>query len=261
MLIHPTSIISSKAQIGNNVKIGPFCVIGDNVILRDNVELKSHVSIDGKTDIDEGTVIFPFASIGQIPQDLKYAGEDSCIKIGKRNSIREYVTIQPGTANGRMETIVGDDCLLMIGTHVAHDCVVGNHVIIANNGTFGGHVSIGDYAVIGGLSAIHQFVRIGEHAMIGGMTGITKDVIPYAVASGNRAELSGINLVGLKRRGFSREDIADIKSAYDILFSNPDNSFNERVKVLEEKFSGNISVEPILKFLKSGLDRQFCILE
>lgn len=258
--IHETAIIKEGAKIGNNVNIGPFCVIGNEVIIHDNVELKAHVCIDGLTEIGDNTVIYPFASIGYPPQDLKYKGERSCVKIGHNNIIREYVTIQPGTEGGRMETTVGNNCLLMASAHVAHDCIVGDNVIIANNGTLAGHVVLGDYVILGGLSAIHQFVRIGAHVMIGGMTGVPKDVVPYALISGNRGELSGINIIGLKRRGFSRDEIADIQSAYNILFDNKDNlPFTSRIELLEAKFTNNETVSPIISFLKMDSKRQFCV--
>lgn len=258
--IHQTAIVSSKAEIGKNVKIGPFCVVDEGVVLRDNVELVAHVCVSGDTEVGESTIIYPFASIGYRPQDLKYHGEQSVVRIGKRNSIREYVTIHPGTEGGIMKTTVGDDCLFMIGAHIAHDCVVGSHVIIANNGTLGGHVTLEDYVIIGGLSAVHQFVRVGEHAMIGGMTGITKDIVPYAVASGNRAELDGVNLIGLKRRGFSKTDISLIREAFTILFINKELAFSDRVKLLEETSGSNACVSRILNFINQDTERQFCVM-
>ena len=205
--VHPTAVVSSQANIGNDVRIGPYCVIGPESVIGDGVFLHSHVVIDGQTVVGEGTNIYPFASIGLPPQDLKYKGEDSSLIIGARNQIREHVTMNPGTEGGGMKTIIGDDCLFMIGSHVAHDCIIGNHVILANNATLGGHVQVGDFAIIGGLSGIHQFVRIGAHAMVGGMSGVEQDLIPYGSAMGERAKLRGLNLIGLQRRDFSREDI------------------------------------------------------
>lgn len=201
--IHPTAVIDSAAKIGKNVKIGPYCCIGANVEIGDGVELKAHVVIDGQTSIGADSKFFPFASIGLPPQDLKYSGEKSTLTIGERNIIREYVTMNPGTEGGGLETRVGDDNLFMVGAHVAHDCIVGNNVIMANNATLAGHVMVDDYAIIGGLAAVHQFCRIGRHAMIGGMSGVENDIIPYASVLGGRAWLSGLNLVGLKRRGVS----------------------------------------------------------
>ena len=198
--VHPTAVVSSQSNIGNDVKIGPYCVIGPDVVIGDRVFLHSHVVIDGQTVIGEGTNIYPFASIGLVPQDLKYKGESSSLIIGARNQIREHVTMNPGTEGGGMKTVIGDDCLFMIGSHVAHDCIIGNHVILANNATLGGHVEVGDFAIIGGLSGIHQFVRIGAHAMVGGMSGVEQDLIPYGSAMGERAKLRGLNLIGLQRR-------------------------------------------------------------
>lgn len=256
--IHNTAVVSEGAKIGAGVKIGPFCVVGENVILKDNVELKSHVCVDGITEIGEGTVVYPFASIGQIPQDLKYHGEDSRIRIGKNNSIREYVTVHPGTSGGRMETVIGDECLLMAGAHVAHDCVLKNHVIMANNATIGGHVVLEDYVIIGGLAAIHQFVRIGEHAMIGGMCGITNDIVPYAICSAKRADISGINVVGLRRRGFSNEQISHIRRAFDIIFLKDGDGFLDKLDKLESELGQKEHIGKILSFMKDKSDRKFC---
>jgi UDP-N-acetylglucosamine acyltransferase len=257
--IHPSSIISSKANVGQNVSIGPYCVIGDNVTIDDDVELKSHVVVDGLTHIGSGTKIFPFAAIGLAPQDLKYKGEASKLVIGKNNLIREHVTIHTGTEGGGMLTTIGDNCLLMISVHIAHDCKVGNNVILANNVTLAGHVSVGDYAVIGGLSAAHQFVRIGEHAMIGGMSAIENDVIPYGVAVNDRAYMVGINLVGLKRRGFSRGDIQAIDQAYTILFDNTTgDTIQIRIDNIRNKFATNQAVLTMLEFITTGSDRPIC---
>ena len=187
--IHTTAIIDSNANIGEGVVIGPYCVVEAGVTLQENVVLHSHVVVGGLSDVGAETEIYPFASIGLPPQDLKYAGESSKLKIGRRNRIREHVTMNPGTADGGMITRVGDDCLFMVGAHVAHDCRMGDHVIMANNATLAGHVVVGDYAILGGLSAVHQFVRIGRHAIIGGMSGVENDVIPYGSVMGDRARL------------------------------------------------------------------------
>jgi UDP-N-acetylglucosamine acyltransferase len=257
-LIHPTAIVDSNAKIGNNVKIGPYCVVGSRVQLDDNVELHSHVVIEGNTTIGEGTVIYPFASIGHAPQDLKYNGENSKLTIGKFNKIREYVTCQPGTTGDRMETTIGDNCLLMASAHVAHDCVVGNNVIMANNATLAGHVTIGDFVIIGGLSAIQQFVRVGAHAIIGGMSGVEKDVIPYGLVKGERAYLEGLNLVGLKRRGFNSQTIQTLIQAYDTLFDTSSNTpFSERVKQAHEKFDTVNELEILFNFIKES-QRPLC---
>jgi len=199
-MIHNSSVIDKKAKIGKEVKIGPFCYIGPKVQIGEGVELISNVHIEGNTKIQKGTKIFPFASIGTVPQDLKYRGEDNSLEIGENNVIREYVTINPGTKGGGGKTVIGNNCLLMISSHIAHDCHIGNNVVIANNVPLGGHVTIEDSVVIGGNSAVQQFTRIGRLAMIGGMTGVLKDVIPFGLSFGNRNYLRGINLIGLKRK-------------------------------------------------------------
>ena len=199
-MIHNSSFIDKKAKIGKNVKVGPFCYIGPKVQISDNVELISNVHIEGNTKVGQGTKIFPFAGIGTPPQDLKYKGEANSLQIGENNTIREYVTINPGTEGGGGKTVIGSNCLLMISSHIAHDCRIGNNVVIANNVPLGGHVTIEDSVVIGGNSAVQQFTRIGRLAMIGGMTGVLKDVIPFGLSFGNRNYLRGINLIGLKRR-------------------------------------------------------------
>lgn len=251
MNIHPTSIIEPGAQLGVGVRIGPFCCVGSNVVLGDYVELVSHISISGFTTIGEKTKIFPFASIGHRPQDLKYAGEPSKTIIGSNNTIREYVTIQPGTADDAMQTVVGNHCLLMVGSHVAHDCVVGDHVIMSNNATLGGHVKVGDYTIIGGLAAVKQHVRIGAHAMIGGMAGVERDVIPFGMVIGERGWLNGLNLVGMKRRGFSKDAIAKLQEIYLSLFTVDNQPLSERFKMLRERYIDDEDVRIILDFLDS----------
>jgi UDP-N-acetylglucosamine acyltransferase len=207
--------------------------------------------------VGAGTRIFPFASIGLEPQDLKYRGEDSALVIGCGNRIREYVTINPGTAGGGMVTCVGDNCLLMVGVHIAHDCQIADHVIMANNATLGGHVVIDDYAVLGGLCAIHQYVRIGRHAMIGGMSGVERDVIPYGQVMGDRARLCGLNIIGMQRRGFSREDIQALRNAYQFLFSSG-GTLSDRVNETAERFSGIAPVDDILDFIRADSSRAIC---
>ena len=204
-MIHNSSVIDKKAKIGKNVKVGPFCYIGPKVQIDDDVEIISNVHIEGSTKIGKGTKIFPFASIGTQPQDLKFKGESNSIEIGENNTIREYVTINPGTEGGGGKTILGNECLLMIGSHVAHDCNIGNNVVIANNVPLWGHVTIEDSVVIGGNSAVQQFTRIGRLAMIGGMTGVLKDVIPFGLSFGNRNYLIGINIIGLKRKKYDNK--------------------------------------------------------
>ena len=247
--IHPTAIVASQAILGDDVQIGPYCIVGSDVALGDGVRLHSHVVVDGRTSVGAATVIYPFASIGLQPQDLKYRGEKSKLTIGARNQIREHVTMNPGTEGGIMDTRVGDDCLFMIGAHIAHDCIIGNHVILANNATLGGHVEVGDYAILGGLAGVHQFVRIGAHAMVGGMTGIEHDLIPYGSAMGARAGLRGLNLVGLQRRNFSREDIHTLRTAYRLLFA-PEGTLAERVEDVVALYGDSAPVMEIVEFIR-----------
>lgn len=251
MSIHPSSFIDAKTTLGKNVKIGPFCVIGPNVILGDNVEIKSHVVIEGFTSIGDDTIVYPFSSIGTTPQDLKYAGEQSKVIIGKKNIIREYVTIQPGTTGGGMQTIVGDNNLFMIGTHIAHDCRVGNNCIFANNATLAGHVVIGDGAVLGGLAAIRQYVRIGTGAMIGGVTAVVQDVLPYATVVGERAMIDGVNVVGMKRKGFDLKEIQSVQNVIDMLFDRVEGTMAERIANLREECANDKAANMILDFVES----------
>jgi UDP-N-acetylglucosamine acyltransferase len=255
--IHPTAIVAPGARIAENAEIGPYCLIGDKVEIGADVRLISHVVVEGITSIGEGTVVYPFASLGHRPQDLKYKGEPSRLVIGKRNQIRESVTMNPGTEGGGMVTSVGDNGLFMVGAHVAHDCLVGDGVIFANNATLGGHVQVGDFVVLGGLSAVHQFVRIGRHVMVGGMSGVENDVIPYATVTGNRAHLSGLNLIGLKRRGFSREDIHALRNAYRLLFA-PEGTMAERTDEVATQFKNVAPVLEILDFISIGSSRAIC---
>lgn len=256
-LIHPTAIIDPQAKIGANVKIGPYCVVGENVSLRDRVELKSHVVVDGYTTVGEDTVIYPFASIGHAPQDLKYHGEKSELIIGKRNKIREHCTMNPGTESGAMKTIVGDDCLFMMSTHVAHDCVIGNHVIMANNATLGGHVVVGDHVLVGGLAAVHQFVRIGPFAVIGGMSGVESDVIPFGRVKGERAFLAGLNLIGLERNGFDKSQIKDLQRAFNELFSE-EGTLEERITTVANDYASVGAVMQIIEFARSKTRFPLC---
>ncbi|MDX2027018.1 MAG: acyl-ACP--UDP-N-acetylglucosamine O-acyltransferase [Alphaproteobacteria bacterium] len=254
---HPTAVIDPAAQIGADVEIGPYCTVGPQVKLSNKVRLVSHVAVDGKTSLGEGTVVYPFASLGHRPQDLKFKGEASSLEIGKNNQIREHVTMNPGTEGGGMVTRVGDNCLFMVGAHVAHDCQVGNHVILANNATLAGHVSVGDYAIIGGLSAVHQFVRIGAHAMIGGMSGVENDVIPYGTVKGDRAHLAGLNLVGLERRGFGRDDVQALRSAYRMLFA-PEGTMAERLEEVARLYKDQEHIGSIVEFIRSRSNRALC---
>jgi UDP-N-acetylglucosamine acyltransferase len=255
--IHSTAVVAASAEIAASVSIGPYCVVGPRVTLAEGVHLVSHVVVDGNTKIGEGTQIYPFASIGQRPQDLKYRGEESRLTIGKHNQIREYVSMNPGTEGGGMLTSVGDHGLYMVGAHVAHDCRIGDHVILVNNVALGGHVEIGDFAIIGGNSAVHQFVRIGKQVMVGGMTGVENDVIPYGAVTGNRAHLSGLNLVGLKRRGFSREDIHALRNAYRLLFA-PEGTMVERLDEVASQFREIAPVMEIVDFIRADSSRAVC---
>jgi len=255
--IHPSAIIDDGAILGADVEIGPFCTVGPEVQLGDGVKLISHVAINGQTQIGDGTRIFPFASIGTEPQDLKFHGEKSKLVIGSNNVIREHVTMNPGTEGGGLLTKVGNNCLFMMGAHVAHDCQIADHVILVNNATLAGHVIIGDWAIVGGLSAVHQFVRIGKHAMIGGMTGVENDVIPYGSVIGNRARLSGLNIVGLRRGDFSRDDIHDLRKAYRLIFAE-EGTLAERLEDVAEDFSDNEPVMDILNFIRENSSRAIC---
>jgi UDP-N-acetylglucosamine acyltransferase len=252
--IHPTAIVDKAAEIGSGVEIGPYCVIGPNVVLGDSCRLHAHVVLDGRTSIGAETEIFPFSSIGQIPQDLKYGGEPSELVIGARNVIREHVTMNIGTEGGGMMTRVGDGCLFMAASHVAHDCIVGDNVILANNATLAGHVTVGEFAILGGLSAARQFVRIGKHAMIGGLTGVENDVIPFGTVMGDRARLSGLNLIGLKRRGFTQEQIAELRKAYRLLFAD-EGTFQERVDSVAREFGDHEAVADIIDFIRATSSR------
>jgi UDP-N-acetylglucosamine acyltransferase len=251
-LIHKTAIVEEGARIGDNVKIGPYCIIGKDVKIGDGTELKSHVVIEGYTTIGKNNVIYPFASIGTAPQDLKFKGEKSEVIIGDKNTIREYVTINPGTQDGTMVTRVGNNCLLMINVHVAHDCQVGNNCILANNATLAGHVTVEDFAIIGGLSAVHQFVRIGKHAMIGGMSGVEHDVIPYGTVKGSRASLAGLNLIGMKRKEIPAEEINQLRKFYKEVFLSEESTFENRLQKSEKEFKDSNTVGDVVKFLNSA---------
>ncbi len=255
--IHATAIIEPGAKLGADVSIGPYCIVGRHVELDDNVELVSHVTIAGHTKIGARTRIYPFASIGHPPQDLKYKGEPSRLVIGMDNTIREHVTMSPGTGGGGMLTSVGDHGLFMVASHVAHDCHVGNHVVLANNATIGGHVVLEDWVILGGLAAVHQFVRIGKHAIIGGMSGVENDVIPYGSVMGDRARLAGLNVVGLKRRGFDRDALHDIRRAFRLLFAD-EGTMAERLTDVAELFPDNEPVMEIVRFIQTASERAIC---
>ena len=255
-MIHKSSFIESNAKIGKDVKIGPFCFIGPNVELGDEVELISNVHIEGNTKIGKKTKIFPFASIGTAPQDLKYKGEKNSLEIGENNVIREYVTINPGTTGGGNKTVIGNNCLLMISSHVAHDCKLGNNVVIANNVPLGGHVTIEDSVIIGGNSAVQQFTRIGRLAMIGGMTGVLKDVIPFGLSFGNRNYLKGINLIGLRRKKYDNKKIIELDQAYKKIFSS--NNLQENVEKINGEYKENELVQEVTNFIEKDKKRPIC---
>jgi UDP-N-acetylglucosamine acyltransferase len=256
--IHKTAIIEDGAKIGENVTIGAYSIIGKDVSIGDGTTIKSHVVIEGITQIGKNNVIFQFASIGAAPQDLKFGGEASRTIIGDKNSIREFVTVHAGTKGGIMETRIGNGCLIMAYSHVAHDCVVGNNVVLANNATLAGHVVIEDNVVIGGLSAIHQFVRIGTGSMIGGMSGVESDVIPYGVVMGERANLAGLNLVGLKRQNLEKSDINSLRGFYKDLFNKDGKNFSQKVDELAPKYQTSKLANKVIEFLKSETSRSFC---
>ena len=254
-MIHKTAVIDSKAKLDKNVQIGPYCVIGPNVEIRENTVIQSHVNISGNVKIGKDNKIYPFVSIND-PQDLKYSGEPTSLIIGDNNKIREYVTINPGTASGGGKTVIGNNCLFMISSHIAHDCRVGNNVIIANNVPLGGHVIIEDNVVIGGNSAVQQFTRIGKMAMIGGMTGVLHDVIPYGLSTGNRNSLQGLNLIGLRRAKFENKDILGLSEAYKEIFATK--NINENISKLNGSFQQNQLVKNVIDFITKDKKRSIC---
>ena len=258
--IHPSAIIENGAIIGSNCEIGPFSVIGREVNLETNVLVKSHVVISGNTKVGSNSIVFPFASIGEIPQDLKYAGEKTKLIIGKRNKIRENVTINPGTKGGGGVTVIGDDCLFMTGAHIGHDSQLGDRIIIANQSAVAGHCQINDDVIIGGLSGIHQFVRIGRGAIIGALTMVTNDVVPYGMVTGERGKLRGLNIIGLKRKGLSKAVIAEIKVHFDKLFS-AEGSLRNNAEIESKSQLENFEVNEILKFILDSSERSFLRME
>lgn len=255
--IHPTAIVERGARLGAGVKIGPYCVVGPDVALGEGVELVSHVAVAGHTTIGARTRIWPFASVGHQPQDLKYAGETSYLEIGEDNMIREHATLNPGTEGGGLYTRVGNGCLFMMGSHVGHDCQIGDGVILANNATLAGHVALDDFVILGGLSAVQQFTRIGKHVMVGGMSGVENDVIPFGSVLGNRAQLGGLNLIGLKRRGFDRKTIHALREAYRALFFG-EGTLAERAAMVAGKYQGVEPVEEMTGFILADPGRNFC---
>ena len=254
-MIHKTAIVDSKAKIASNVEIGPYCVIGPNVEIGESTIIESHVCISGNTKIGKGHKIYPFVSIND-PQDLKFNGETTKLIIGDNNKIREYVTINPGTVGGGGKTVIGNNCLFMISSHIAHDCQVGNNVIIANNVPLGGHAIIEDNVIIGGNSAVQQFTRIGKMAMIGGMTGVLHDVIPYGLSTGNRNSLQGLNLIGLRRAKFENRDILGLSEAYKVIFATK--NINENISKLNGSFKENPLVKNVIDFITKDKKRSIC---
>jgi UDP-N-acetylglucosamine acyltransferase len=256
--VHATAIVEDGARLGEGVRIGPFCIVGSQAELGDEVELESHVVVTGRTSIGPKTRVFPFASIGHQPQDLKYKGEPSTLAVGSECIIREGVTLNPGTEGGGMETVIGNRCAFLANSHVGHDCHVGDSVIFSNNVMLAGHVSVGDYAILGGGAAVIQFARVGAHSFLGGMSGLENDLIPYGMALGNRAHLSGLNIIGLQRRGFSREDIHALRRAYRALFAD-EGTLVERLADVEGEFKGHPIVEEIVAFIRAGGKRSLCV--
>lgn len=252
--IHPTAIVDRGANLGEGVRVGPYSLVGRDVRLGANVEIASHVVIEGHAEIGEGCVIHPFANLGAPPQHAGHKGERTRLVIGARNIIREHVTMHCGTVLGRGVTTVGSDGFFMVGVHIAHDCLVGDHVTMVNNATLGGHVRVEDHVIMGGLSAAHQFIRIGRHAFVGGMAGVNHDVIPFGNVWGNHAHLEGLNLVGLKRRGFTRETINTLRAAYRLLFAE-EGTFQERLDDTAEAFAASSEVMEIIEFIRADSNR------
>ncbi len=255
-MIHKTAIIDSRAKISKNVKIGPYAVIGPNVEIGEGTEVQSHTNIIGNTKIGTNNKIYPFASIGNDPQDLKFKGEETKLEIGNNNKIREYVTINPGTEGGGGITKVGNNCLFMVSAHIAHDCFVGDNVILANNVPLGGHAHVEDNVIIGGNSAVQQFTRIGKSAMIGGMCGVVRDVIPYGIAHGNRSVLQGLNLIGLRRKDISNREIIVLSDAYKEIFKNK--NLTENLNNLSSEFKKNELVLEVVNFIEKDKKRPIC---
>ena len=253
-VIHPSAIVAPGATIGEGARIGPWCTVGPEVVIGDGAELVSHVVVDGRTRIGPGAKLWPFATVGLPPQDLKYKGEPTETEVGARTQVREHVTIHRGTVTGTGVTRVGADCLLMAVVHVAHDCDIGDGVIVANNVVMGGHVQIGDGAVIGGAAALHQFVRIGRGAMIGGVSGVEADVIPFGTVIGNRARLTGLNVIGLKRRGVDRARMHALRAAFRRVFFG-DQVFAERVAAVRAEYGGEPLVAEMLAFVEAPSKR------
>src|SRR3990167_5458133 len=248
--IHPTALIAEGAQLAHGVCIGAYSVIGSDVVLKNNVKVHSHVVIEGHTTIGAHTEVFPFAVLGLAPQSIHYQGEPTSLDIGENCTIREHATIHRGTVKGGMKTAVGNNCYIMIGAHIGHDCHIGNFVTMANNATLGGHVTVGDYTNIGGLAAVHQFVRIGAYAMISGTAGVNEDVMPFGTVMAMRAKLGGLNLIGMKRHGFVREDIHGLRNAYKLLSKDQEGNFEERLNKVRTFYGTGKAVMDLLSFIE-----------
>ena len=255
-MIHKTAIVDSKAKISTTVKVGPYSIIGPNVEIGDNVIIQSHVNITGFTSIGKNNKIYPFASIGSDPQDMKYNSEETKLSIGNNNTIREYVTINPGTTQGGGVTQVGNNNLMMIGVHIAHDCIIGNNIVIANSAAIAGHAEISDHVIIGGNCGVQQFTRIGKMAMIGGMTGVSRDVIPYGLSTGNRNYLNGVNLVGLRRSKVSNKEIIGLTDAYKEIFKTE--NLNDNLNKLNGEYKENPLVKEVVEFINKDKKRPIC---
>ena len=255
-MIHQAAMIDPKAKIHNNVKIGPYSIIGANVEIEENTEIQSHVSIIGNTKIGKNNKIYSFASIGNDPQDRKFQGEETKLEIGNNNKIREYVTINPGTNGGGGLTKIGNNCLFMVSSHIAHDCFVGDNVILANNVPLGGHANIEDNVIVGGNSAVQQFTRIGKFAMIGGMCGVVRDIIPYSIAHGNRSILQGLNLIGLRRKNIPNQDIKILSEAYKEIFKNE--NLTENLNSLSQELRKHELVSEVVSFIEKDKKRPIC---
>ena len=257
--IHSTAIVDKKAKISDGVFIGPYCLIGPDVVIKENVKLHSHVVVEGHTTIGAGTEVFPFVTLGLAPQSIHYKGEDSSLEIGEKCILREHVTIHRGTANGRMKTIVGNNCYIMIGSHIGHDCIIGNNVIMANNATLGGEVTVGDFVNIGGLAAIHQFVRIGAYAMISGTAGVNEDVIPFGMIMAKRSALEGLNLIGMKRRGFERSEIHALRHAFKLLSRRCPGTLESKIAQIRETLGEAQTVKELLTFISEDPERRLSL--
>ena len=256
--VHPTAFVEPGAELGEDVEIGPFCCVGPRVTVGARTRLLSHVVLEGVTTIGEDCVIHPFSVLGGPPQHLGHKGEPTRLELGPRSIVREQVTMNTGTVGGRGVTTIGSDGFYMAEAHVAHDCIVGDHVVLAKGATLGGHVTMGDYVFMGGLAAVHQFSRVGRYSFIGGLAAVTKDVIPYGSVWGNHAHLEGLNLVGLKRRGFTRDSIKDLRSAYRLLFAD-EGTFQERLEDVARVFSHAEEVMEIVGFIRSEANRPLCL--